>query len=141
MSGPDMTRSDLEGPDLAPVPDEVELPPESPSTLGLWGLVLAGPVVWIAHFGTVYLAAEAACAALDQPGFAFVGEGGLLAVVAGATVVAALACAAVAGIAVRRARRTRGDAAALVWAAVIGAAGSLLAVLVVGLPAFALGPC
>ena len=119
----------------------VELPPDTPSTFGVWALVSAGPVVWAVHFLVVYLLAEAACAALETDEMRFIGSGALVATVIAATVVAAVACLAAAGYSWRRSRTGRGDVAHLGFAGTLLALGSFAAVLVVGLPASVLDPC
>lgn len=125
-----------------PAPHEtVEEPPDAPSTIRLWVLLLAGPVLWIAHFMVVYLFAEAACAARDSDDLAFPGTGAIAAVVVVSTVVAA----GVAGLATvaswRGTRGRRADATSLGWAGVLLGALSVLSILAVGLPALALDPC
>ena len=119
----------------------VEQPPTDRSTILLWVLLLAGPVLWFSHFMVVYLVAEAVCAAAENGEPWFPGEGVLTAVIVVTTVVFAVACAAAGLAAWRRARGDDTDLAVFSWAGALLAAGSLIAVLAVGLPALALGPC
>ena len=122
-------------------PQIAEEPPDNPSTIRLWVLLLAGPVLWIGHFMVVYLFAEAACAARDSDDIAFPGTGAIVAVIVASTLVAA----GLTGLATLAAwRGTRGraeDATSMGWAGVLLGALSIVAILAVGLPALAIDPC
>jgi uncharacterized membrane protein len=119
----------------------VEQPPSDRSSIRLWAVLLAGPVIWINHFMVVYLLAEAACAAVDSEDMWFIGSDALVAVTIAATVVAAAACVFAGWWTRRHATGAEGDESILAWAGVLLAIGSLVAVLAVGLPAAVLGPC
>ncbi len=122
-------------------PQIAEVPPNSPSTIRLWVLLLAGPVLWIGHFIVVYLFAETACAARASDDIPFPGTGAIVPVV----VVSTLVAAGFTGLATLASwRGTRGraeDATAMGWAGVLLGALSVLAILAVGLPALAIDPC
>lgn len=126
-------------PDPVPVDtlDPIEPAVRHPSTFRSWALMLGGPVLWILHFGIVYLAAEAACTADGAPGLRFVGPGALELLVAAVTVVLAVGAGAV-GVAAHRAvdltEVTERVAVSL-------AIGSAVAILAVGLPVLVLAPC
>lgn len=109
------------------------------STIGLWALTLAGPVLWIVHFMFVYLTAEAACEAARVDEMRFVGEGTLRTIVLVATAVGAVACLVAGAVAWRRRHRV-GQPEMSVAGAML-AVGSALSVVAVGLPALVLGPC
>lgn len=117
--------------------------PRDRSAVVPWMLLLAGPVVWAAHFISVYLAAEASCAAEEEGAIGFIGPDALVVGVIGATVVGALACLAAAGAAWRRSHGDVGSEVegAMGWAGVLTGLGSAVAVLAVGLPALVVGPC
>lgn len=119
----------------------VEEPPTDRSSIGLWVVLLAGPVIWITHFAVVYLLAEASCASVRLDGIRFFGADALVVVVVAATVVAGAACAAMAWWSWRHARADGGDEAALGWAGVLLGVGSLFAIAAAGLPALVLDPC
>lgn len=127
----------------APTRPPVDAPHEpivpAPSSWRLWVAVLGGPATWFAHFMVVYLTAEAVCTPAlvgsEQPWT----DTALDTFVVGATVVAAVACIAlaiIASIAVRREPQQW-----LWWVATVLAIGSCAAVLAVGLPALVVGPC
>jgi uncharacterized membrane protein len=119
----------------------VELVPRSPATIGLWLLLLAGPIIWVLHFGVVYFAAEASCAASATPEMWFMGPDALVGTILAATVVATAVAALTAVYSWRRARRGDGDDAHLGRAGFLLTLGSIVAVLAVGLPALVLDPC
>lgn len=119
----------------------VELPPDAPSTAPLWLLMLAGPILWIAHFAVVYLAAEAVCNAAETESMTFLTEGWLVVTVIAVTVIAAVSAALAAVYSWRRSRHDTGDDAALALAGMMLAMGSVVAILAVGLPALAFPPC
>lgn len=119
--------------------------PDDRSAVVPWMLLLAGPVVWAVHFLSVYLAAEASCAAQEEAAIGFIGPDTLVVGIVGATVVAAGVCLAAAWTAWRRAD-SGGDGevaveGAMAWAGALTGVGSAVAVLAVGLPALVIGPC
>lgn len=106
--------------------------------VGLMVLLLWAPAAWIVYFWVVYLAAEVVC--VGRPFGAAVDDGGLVAFVVAATVVAAIA---VAGW-LRWIRRSASGPAAtrtarLIATLLVGC--FVLAVLAVGVPALVLDPC
>lgn len=115
-------------------------------------LLLAGPVIWSAHFMLVYLVVEAGCSG-DGPGLELFDPPVPTVVTLAATAVAALACLASAAWGYRRWRLDRDDLAdgAGLEPPDLGGrlafAGSLLSllgfvtVLLVGLPALVLPAC
>lgn len=111
----------------------IERVPDNPSTLRDWIVLLGGPAIWMSHFMIVYLVAEAGCAELE------LSEGALVAFSVVATVVAALACGALAWVA---RRRSAGQEWKLDFASggFLLAIGSLMGVLAVGAPALVLSP-
>lgn len=109
---------------------------ETPGTAIMWLVVLAGPVLVMAHFWFVYLAAEAACEADRSAGMRFVDPGGLEWIVVGATVVAASAALVAAWIG-RRSIGTR----MLAQVGTIMSLGAAATILAVGLPILVLAPC
>ncbi len=128
MTEPDARR--LTGTDDRPI----EQIPDTPSTLRNWAELLGGPAIWISHFMIVYLVAEAGCAALD------LGEGVLVAFTVVATVIAVLACGALAWS--TRRRMQTGDEWTIDFASggFLLSIGSAFGVLVVGAPALVLSP-
>jgi hypothetical protein len=124
----------------------------------IWVVFLAGPVIWFAHFMLVYVVAEAGCTG-DGPGLSAFDPPVPTVVTVVATVVAAIACLWCAAWAYRRWRgRAReqplgvtddlsadleqGDRDGLLaLAGFMLSAFSFVAVLLVGLPAFALPAC
>lgn len=122
--------------------DTLEAPHEpvvaTRSTVTTWLLVLAGPVVWITHFATVYLNAEATCASVRNRRIDYLGPTVLTRFVVVATVVAVAVIAVAAVIAWRRSN-TRDEV--MHRLAVILSVGSIAAVLAVGLPILWLDPC
>lgn len=119
----------------------VELPPDQPSTLSTWVHVLAGPTIFMAHFGVAYLLAETSCAADRSSRMAFFGPGALRAVVVAMTVLAAAASVASASRSFRRFRVESGYVADLALVGLLLAVGSFVAVLALGVPALVLDPC
>lgn len=69
-----------------------------------WLVLLAGPVIWFAHFMVVYMVAEAGCTG-SGPGLRLFDPPVPAAVTVVATVVAVVACLGFAGWAFRRLRR------------------------------------
>lgn len=122
-------------------PRIAEQPPDNPSTIRLWVLLLAGPVLWIVHFMAVYLFAEAACAARESNDIAFFGTGAIVPIVVASTLVAAGVTGAAMLASWRGTRGRTEDATAMGWAGVLLGALSLVAILAVGLPALAVDPC
>lgn len=112
---------------------------ETPSTVGLWRHVLAGPSLWLAHFAVVYLLAEAACEAERTGGMDVLDPSTLRVVVVVATIVAAGTAVVAAIWSWRRSRRP--DASGLLWAATLASTGAALTILAVGLPILWIGPC
>lgn len=119
----------------------VEQPPTDRSTILLWVLLLSGPVLWFSHFMTVYLVAEAVCAAAENGESWFPGEGVLSVTIVVITVLFAIACAAGGWAAWRHAGGDESDLAVFSWAGVLLSAGSLVAILSAGLPVLVLDPC
>ena len=109
------------------------------STVTTWLLVLTGPVVWITHFATVYLNAEASCASVRNRRIDFFGPSVLTSFVVVATV-AAVAVIAVAAVIAWRRSNARSDSV-MHRLAVILSVGAIAAVLAVGLPILWLDPC
>lgn len=133
----DDTTPDADRHDPVPVDtlDPVEPALKHPSTVGTWALAVGGPVLWIVHFGVVYLVAEAACTADRDAVLRFAGPGTMRAIVILATVAVAAACVAFAVVA-RRAAVTAPVVRQLAVALWLGAA---VAVVAVGVPALVLG--
>lgn len=123
--------------DTATAPHEPAV--HSPSTLGLWLLVLAGPGVWIVHFFVVYLAAEASCAADATPEMSFIGGSGIETLIVIATGVGILLC----GLDAVMCRRWSSDSAApdLPRIGTLLALLSAIAIVMVGVPILALPVC
>lgn len=119
----------------------VEVKPSGRSSVGLWALVLVGPVTWISHFMVVYLVAEAACTSAGVRGMRFLDPGGLTVFILVATAVAALVTAAGAVACWSGRRGDAPDASAMHHVGLLLSAGSFVAVLFVGLPVLAIGPC
>ena len=139
--GHDHTGPERDGPTE---PVDTLVPPHepfvvTPSTIGTWVLTLAGPVVWIVHFGLVYLTAEATCEALRTDDMRFAGEVTLEWIVVIATAVAVLTCAA-AGVAAWR-RRDDPAREAMMTIGTLLSVGAAASVLAVGLPVLVVGPC
>lgn len=123
----------------------IERIPDTPSTLPDWAALLAGPAIWITHFGIVYLAAEASCVPTPEDQYDIIGSDGLFVLTVVATVVAALAAAAVAWAARQRMRYhdERGEEHYVVDLARTGfitAIGAVISVIAVGAPAVYLNP-
>jgi hypothetical protein len=127
----------------APIRPPVDAPHEptvpAPSSWRLWVVLLGGPAMWIGHFMIVYLTAEAVCTpplvGSEQPW----SDTTLDTFVLVATIVAGLAClalAVIAGVALRREPEQW-----LWWVGLTLAVGSFASVLAVGLPSLAVGPC
>lgn len=129
----------------------------APGTRRALALFVAGPVIWFAHFGLVYLVAEAGCTG-DGPGLNVFDPPAPRAVTLVATVVAGLACLAVAWWEYRRWRTGQrplpeervddvagsGDpqtGGALAFTGLVIALISFMSVLFVGLPALVLASC
>ncbi len=128
----------------APIPvDTVEPPLEpavrQPGTFRMWLLTIGGPVIWIVHFGAVYLLAEAACTAQRSARIDFVGAETLRVAVVALTVIAVVGCVALA-VAARRAARRR-EAAVAVGVGVPLSLGAAVAVAATCLPVLVLAPC
>jgi hypothetical protein len=119
----------------------VELVPDDPSTLPMWLAMLGGPLLWGLHFLVVYLVAEWSCAPVSGDGTRALSADGLVAVIVGATAVAAVGIVASGLWAWRRWRSLEGHHATLGLIGLLLAIGSLYAVLAVGLPALVLEPC
>lgn len=129
----------------------------APRTRRALALFVAGPVIWFAHFGLVYLVAEAGCTG-DGPGLNVFDPPAPRAVTLVATVVAGLACLAVAWWEYRGWRTGQralpeervddvagsGDpqtGGALAFTGLVIALISFMSVLFVGLPALVLASC
>lgn len=109
---------------------------ETPGTIGMWAVALAGPILVMAHFWFVYLAAEAVCEADRTGGMRFVSTTGLEWTVVAATAVGALAALVAAWIAWRSI-----GSRMLAKVGAIMSVGSAATILAVGLPVLVLGPC
>jgi hypothetical protein len=109
---------------------------ETPGTAGMWAVVLAGPVLVMAHFWFVYLVAEAACEAERSPRMWFIGPDSLTWSIVVATGVGAVAALVAAWIG-WRSTGTR----MLATVGTIMSVGSAATILAVGLPALVLAPC
>lgn len=121
------------------------------ATRRLWALFVGGPIVWFTHFMVVYLVAEAGCTG-DGPGLRMFDPPVPTVVTVVATIVAAIACTAIALWGLRWWRRARVEAdrtgvsdrrhtQTLVFAGVVLAVFSVAAVVYTALPAFALWSC
>ena len=111
----------------------------TPSTIGMWVVVLFGPAVWIVHFMVVYLAAEASCESARSAGMSFLGETGLRVGIVAVTAIAVAALAAVAWVTWRRSLVP--DETPMYRVGLLLAALFTLATLVVGLTPLVLDPC
>lgn len=109
---------------------------ETQGVARIWVVVLAGPVLVMAHFWFVYLAAEAACESERSVAMRFVGPDGLTRLVVVATVIATIAALVAAWVG-WRSFGTR----MLAQVGTIMAIGSAATILAVGLPALVLAPC
>lgn len=111
----------------------------TPGSLRVFGLFLAGPLIWTGHFLLVYLVAEAGCTgngpglrALDPPVPALTTYIG--------TAVAAIACLIAAGAAWWTARGAEHQRMLLLAGAVLSLLGAVT-VIMVGMPAWFLTDC
>ncbi len=132
-----------------PVPVDVSGIAGTKSTIAL---LLAGPVIWSAHFMLVYLIAEAGCTG-EGPGLRAFDPPVPGAATIVTTVVAALALAGIAAIAFRRWRLHRLDTGdgdglepvdrdgSLAFVAFTLALLGIVEVVFVGVPALVLSPC
>ena len=118
----------------------VELPPATPPSIGIWATVLAGPVIWAAHFLAVYLAAEAVCAAEANHALVMglMGRDLLVLFVVVATGLAGLGATVAAGVA---RRRLAADDSPIWRVSLLLSVGSIIAIVVVGLPTLVVGTC
>jgi hypothetical protein len=120
-----------------------------------WLVLLAGPVIWFAHFMVVYLVVEAGCTG-DGPGLRLFDPPVPSIVTLAATAVAAIACLGFAGWGYRRWRVRAGAHAdrepsgglesddpggSLAFTGLLLSLLSFLSVLFVGLPALVLPSC
>lgn len=105
------------------------------STVGVWALVLAGPILALTHFWLVYLLAEATCAAERDDSMWFVGPDRLTGAVVAATAIGSAGSLLAAWAAHSFSKRP------LARAGVLLAIGSAATIAAVGLPALALAPC
>lgn len=119
----------------------VERAPDTPGTIRTWAHLLAGPTIFMVHFGAVYLLAETACAAERAPHLSFFGPGVLRVIVVALTIAAAAGAALAARTSHRRRQEAAGFTADLAAVGVLLALGSLVAILAVGVPALAIHPC
>lgn len=124
----------------------------------IWVALLAGPIIWFAHFMVVYMATEAGCTG-DGPGLTVFDPPVPTVLTIAATVVAAIACLSSAVWALRRwrARDDRSGAAMtddlsadleygdrnglLSFVGFLLSSLSIVAILMVGLPALVLPAC
>lgn len=112
----------------------IERIPDDPNTLRHWGVLLGGPAIWMSHFMVVYLFAEAGCTALDLR------EGVVVAFTVVATVIALLACGALAWVARRRMGADAEWTIDFASGGFLLSIGSAFGVLAVGAPALVLSP-
>lgn len=119
-------------------------------------VLVAGPVIWFTHFMVVYLVAEAGCTG-DGPGLEVFDPPVPTGTTIAATVVAVLACGGSAASAYRRWRADRPEAGAppaltgdivagggrgtIAFTGLLLSLFSIMAILLVGLPALFLPPC
>lgn len=125
-------------PDRQPVDTLVE--PHEPhvgrrSTVAMWALVLAGPILAMTHFWIVYLLAEATCAAERTSSMWFVGSDRLTAAVVAATAIGVTASLLAAWLACRV------EGHLLYRAGAVLSIGSAATIAAVGFPALTLAPC
>lgn len=161
MSGggePDAGTSGDEGSTTAPGGTPVPVDVHSGDARAVWAVVLAGPLVWTAHFMIVYLVTEAGCSG-DGPGLSLFDPPVPQVVTLAATAVAAVASLACAGWAYGRwraagrgptrvAARDRRDPVedrdggrSLAFAGLLLSLLSFVTILFVGLPALVLSSC
>lgn len=121
---------------------QVDAPPHQRSTVRDWALLLVGPVLWITHFGIVYLFAEAACAAREAgDAFRLPGTGAISPVIVVSTVVLAAVTAAATVVSWRTIGPAGGDREVMARGGALLGVLSVIAILAVGLPAIWLDPC
>lgn len=113
----------------------IERVPDDPSTLGRWAVAVGGPAVWMTHFMVVYLAGEASCVSRATNEWTFVGADALVALTVVATVIAALACVALAIVAHRRMEATARETVDFAFLGFLLSIGSVIGVVTVGAPA------
>ena len=128
-------------PDDRPDDHPVEVPPEQRGTIRAWVHLLAGPTIFMTHFGAIYLLAEASCAADRSPRMDFLALGVLRVVVVDLTVLAAAGTAVAAWRSFRRFRGARAFTSDMGFIGLLLAIGSFIGVLAVGVPALVLEPC
>lgn len=109
---------------------------DRPGTTGMWAVALAGPMLVMAHFWFVYLAAEATCEAERAVGMWFLDPDSLTWLILAATGVGASAALVAAWIG-WRSIGTR----MLAKVGTLMAVGSAATILAAGLPALVLAPC
>lgn len=117
--------------------------------LSAWVLLLAGPVIWFAHFMGVYLLVEAACA-VEATEREVLGLHVLSLTTLAATAVAVAVTLVASGLAYLRWRRGAGETewldvtdsnAGLAFAGFVLGILSIVAICFVGVPAAVLEPC
>jgi hypothetical protein len=147
-----------EGSTTAPGGTAVPVDAGSGAARAIWAVVLAGPLIWTAHFMVVYLVTEAGCSG-DGPGLSLFDPPVPQVVTLAATAMAAVASLACAGWAYRRwraggrgpARAAAGDrrdpiedrdgGRSLAFAGFLLSLLSFVTILFVGLPALVLSSC
>lgn len=118
----------------------IEQIPRDPSTFGSWVVALGGPAIWITHFMFVYLAAELTCVNRLTNEWTPISADALVVLTVVATLVAGLACAALAVVARRRMRRGDHDVVDFAFLGFLLSIGSVIGVVAVGAPALVLTP-
>ena len=129
-----MSTERLTGTDEEPI----ERIPDDPSTLGRWVVAVGGPVVWISHFMFVYLAGEVTCVSRLTNEWTLISGDALIGLTVAATVVAVLACSALAVVARRRMRATDRETIDLAFLGFLLSIGSIIGVVTVAVPALVL---
>ena len=118
----------------------IERIPDAPSSLGRWVVAVGGPAVWITHFMVVYLAGELTCVSRLTNEWTPISGDVLIGVTVTATVVAAVACAALAVVARRRMAATDAETTDFAFLGFLLSVGSIIGVVAVGVPVLALSP-
>lgn len=131
-----MSTERLTGTDEHPI----EHIPDEPSTFGRWVVAVGGPAVWMTHFMVVYLAGEITCVSRLTNEWTPLGGDALVAITVAATVVAVLACAALAVVARRRMGGSDRETVDFSFLGFLLSIGSIIGVVAVGAPALVLTP-
>lgn len=129
-----MSTERLTGTDDRPI----ERIPDEPSTLGRWVVAVGGPAVWMTHFMVVYLAGELSCISSQTNEWTPISADGLIAITIIATVLAVLACTALAVVARRRMGTGRRETVDFSFLGLLLSVGSIIGVVTVAAPALVL---